>query len=327
MASKPRKTTASADTSTPSASIPPPLSEPDEPTQPPATPAGPVPAAADEPTSSTSDPDTSDVTPDVPVDGRAAALAQLAASSDVAYSDEPLTLAEQTAAAEAGITTAGDVDPAAVRKATAEAGTGTPDESVRRPDDAPAAGDYDPDADPAPADSERTAPELAPVSRDTALEALLGGIVTSDTNTVTLTGDVVDLGGDLERLVIVSRYNAMVKGGRNEYGPVEPYAMGARAGDVVLVTEAEAKRGEELGALVELPSDVDPDEAGAEVEVLDPEDTTALTDEALAELNAKDLLDYVSRHPDQAERVVAAEQQRPASKQRATILALTDTSK
>lgn len=262
--------------------------------------------------------DTSGITPDEPRDPRAAALAALASSSDVAYTDDPLSDAERAAAAEAGLTVAVDADPAAVRKATADAGTGTPNESITPAGDDRDADAYDPNNDPGP---EQTPAELAPADRDTALEALLGGVVTADTREVTLTGNVVDLGGDLERVVIVSRYNAMMPAQRNAYGTVPPYAMGAVAGDVVLVTEKEAERGEKLGGLAELPDGTVAGDTGDVLEVN--EDTGVLTDDALDALNARDLIDYVNRHPDEAERVVDAERER--AKPRSTILALTDT--
>lgn len=268
-------------------------------------------------------PDTSTVAPEEPVDPRAAALAQLAATSDTAdgadaltYGPEPLTDVERAAANEAGISLADQPDPAAVRQATAEAGTGTPAESVVPAGDPRPADEYDP----------ATAPEEPAVDRDSAIAALLGDVVTSDTRKVELTGEVVDMGGDLERLVVISRYNAMVPAERNVYGDVPAYAMGAKAGDVVLVTEKEAARGESLNALVELPSDLDAGDE-ATVEVTDPADDTVKTPDELAALHAKDLIDYVSRHPETAEQVVAAEQARPEAQQRKTILALTDTGK
>lgn len=267
--------------------------------------------------------DTSPVAPDEPVDRRAAALANVAATADVAYSDAPLTDTERAAAVDAGISVTENPSPAAVRQATAEAGTGTPDESVKPAGDDRSEEDYDPAKDPAP---EQTPAELAPADRDTALEALLGAVVTSDTREVKLTGDVVDLGGELERVVVVSRYNAMMPATQTVYGPVPGYAMGAKAGDVVLVTEAEAARGEKLNALAELPAEVDAgDDAVLEVEPIG--GATSTSDDELRAMGARDLIAYVASHPDEADRVVSLEEERPEDKRRTTVLALTDTGK
>lgn len=252
--------------------------------------------------------------PEQPVDPRAAALAEVAQSSDVAYDDGPLSQAEQTAANEAGISLAGDVDPAEVRRLTAESGTGTPDESVAATGDTRTPGEYDPEEAPTPEQTTRSELVVEAPSRDAALEALLGAYEVPAPAAITLTGTVVDLGGDLERVVTMARYNA-VHADHPEYG-----AQGAVKGDVVLVSEEEAERGERLGGLAELPSEVEPGDAGAELVVED--EGGILSDEVLAsrEFTVDRAIAYTTAHPDELDRVIAAEEAR--SRPRSGVMAL-----
>lgn len=247
-------------------------------------------------------------TTDQPVDQRAAALAGLAASSDVAYATEPLTSVELTAAAEAGITVMPGDPPADIRRMTAEAGTGIPRESVVPAGDLRTAEEYDPGE--APSDEQL---DRATVARDAALAELTAAVDESARITVPLTGRTVDYGGDLERIVVSSRYNGMVEG-KPEVGP-----QLAMAGDLVKVTEAEAERGEQLGALVEVPGDVDPEDPdGAEIVVEDA--GAAWSDEELEGAGARELIQYVNEHPDQLDRVLEAERAR--DKPRSSVLGL-----
>lgn len=248
------------------------------------------------------------ITPDQPKDPRAAALAGLAATSDVAYADTPLSSVELTAAAEAGITVQPGDAPAEIRRLTAESGTGLPTESVVPTGDLRTHEEYDPATAPTTEQLDR-----ATLDRDAALRELTSAVEESSRVTVPLTGRTVDYGGDLERIVTTSRYNAVVEG-HPEMGP-----QTAMAGDVVLVTEAEATRGEKLGALVEVPGDVDVDDPQGEI-VLDGDDGDLWTDEHLETAGARETIQYVSEHPDEVGRVLDAERAR--DKPRSTVLGL-----
>lgn len=249
-------------------------------------------------------------TPDKPVDARAAALAKLTATTDVAYPDAPLTDVERAAAVVAGINLTPESDPAEVRKATAEAGTGTPKESVTPRGDTRSEADYDPEKEPTLDD------------RDSALARLTA--VATPAVTVPLTGTVIDMGGKLQRVVTASVYGASVAAQGSE--PAQ--AMHARRGDIVLVTDKEAARGDKLRGLAELPKGASADKPEGTVELTPAGgfgDDGPKTDEQLGELNARELIAHVNKHPDDADRVLELEKARPQP--RATVLALGDTKK
>lgn len=122
------------------------------------------------------------------------------------------------------------------------------------------------------------------------------------------TGDEVYAGGDTARLLIRPVHLSYVRDGVRHYPQAQP-------GDTVLLTEAQAKRLDSLGATV------DPDTSDEDVDAaLDGE----VTDEQLATMGAAELVAYVGQHPEEAERVRTLELERPEDKQRKTVLKATD---
>lgn len=130
---------------------------------------------------------------------------------------------------------------------------------------------------------------------------------------VQLTGREVEVGGDVER-VLVKRASTL--------GHVNAAGVYVRAeaavGDVVRLTQAQADRLDGLGVtatrdMFDAPAPADAPEEGS--------------DAHLEGLTAADLIAYVGQNPDAAPRVRELELGRPEKAQRATVLAATDPEK
>lgn len=122
------------------------------------------------------------------------------------------------------------------------------------------------------------------------------------------TGREVYAGGDEPRL-LVKRASTLGYPTAAGYQRAE-----AIPGDVVLLTKAQARRLDELGATVAVDADLD--------EVTDQQAGDLFTDEQIAAGTAAELVAYVAQHPAERERVRTIEEQR--DNPRVTVLAATE---
>lgn len=152
--------------------------------------------------------------------------------------------------------------------------------------------------------------------RAAALAALTLGITVEEEGgdaapRIERTGNTVDVGGDVPRLLIL---DAPTLGHVNAAGVY--VRAEAVVGDVVLLTGKQAARLDAAGATVD--ADADLDEVEAEVA------ETGYTDEQLAGMGAADLVAFVGANPDQAPRVRELELAKRETKRRSSVLDATD---
>lgn len=124
-------------------------------------------------------------------------------------------------------------------------------------------------------------------------------------------GDVVEAGGDTERILVRSANLTYREGGELRHAFAEP-------GDTVLLTAKQAKRLDALGVTVE------PSASDEELEAAASEDGT-VTDEQLRTMSAADLIAHVAQNPDDRDRVRTIELERDEDKRRKTVLEATST--
>lgn len=133
---------------------------------------------------------------------------------------------------------------------------------------------------------------------------------------VELTGNVIEAGGDVERILITSAQLTYSAGNP----PVMHYPK-AGPGDVVLVTARQAERLDSLGVTVESEADLGDVNAALEVEAAT---GGAWDDERIRAAKAEEVVAYVTQNPDERARVRAIEEERSAKKRRKTILDATE---
>lgn len=132
--------------------------------------------------------------------------------------------------------------------------------------------------------------------------------VAAPERTITRTDAEVYAGGEEARLLIRPVHLSYMDKGIRHYPAAKP-------GDVVLLSEAAAKRLDALGATK--PADADEKDVAAALE-------GEVTDEQIKTAGAADLVAYVTQNPDQRARVRALELERDEKKQRKTVLEATN---
>lgn len=155
-------------------------------------------------------------------------------------------------------------------------------------------------------------------TRAEALAALAVAETVPTGPTVVLTGDTVEAGGDVERVLLMNANLAYVLPGGLFFYPV------VTIGDRVLVSAAQAARLDRLGATIpeaDLHPTADPDDDPAALNVT----LEVLDDDALEALDAPGRVDYIGRaraagNVDEVDRVRALEADRPESQRRKSVL-------